>query len=59
MTNHAIVQSMINNVDPRLTGPACCVPTEMGSLDMLYLDDDEKVVLKSYDDMMVLGCGCR
>lgn len=26
---------------------------------MLYLDDQNKVVLKNYQDMTVVGCGCR
>ena len=59
VTNHAIVQNIIHDVDKRLTGPACCIPTEMSSLNMLYMDENERIVLKSYDDMKVIGCGCR
>ena len=59
VTNHAIVQSMIHDVDKRLAGPACCIPTEMASLSLLYNDDKDKIVLKMYDDMTVVGCGCR
>lgn len=50
---------MIHEVDKRLAGPACCVPTEMTNLDMLYLDANKRVTLHSYDDMTVTACGCR
>lgn len=57
-TNHAIVQSLVNSMAHGAPKP-CCVPTELGSISMLYLDESEKVVLKTYNDMVVLGCGCR
>lgn len=34
-----------------------CVPTELSAISMLYLDENEKVVLKNYQDMVVEGCG--
>jgi len=58
-TNHAIVQTLVNSVFPRTAPKACCVPTSLSSISMLYLDDEEKVVLKNYQDMTVIGCGCR
>lgn len=58
-TNHAIVQTLVNSVDPRAAPTACCVPTSLSSISMLYLDEHEKVILKVYDDMVVEGCGCR
>ncbi|XP_046388645.1 protein decapentaplegic [Ischnura elegans] len=58
-TNHAIVQNLINSVNPSAVPKACCVPTALTSISMLYLDEDNKVVLKNYQDMAVLGCGCR
>ncbi|KAE8600877.1 hypothetical protein XENTR_v10013436 [Xenopus tropicalis] len=57
-TNHAIVQTLVNNVNPNIP-KACCVPTELSAISMLYLDENEKVVLKNYQDMVVEGCGCR
>lgn len=58
-TNHAIVQTLVNSVNPAAVPKACCVPTQLTSISMLYLDEHNKVVLKNYQDMMVLGCGCR
>ncbi|XP_067009431.2 protein decapentaplegic [Anabrus simplex] len=58
-TNHAIVQTLMNSVNPSAVPKACCVPTTLRAISMLYLDDQEKVVLKNYQDMAVLGCGCR
>ncbi|XP_058792512.1 protein decapentaplegic-like [Phymastichus coffea] len=58
-TNHAIVQNLVYSTNPSLVPKACCVPTSLGSISMLYLDEENKVVLKNYQDMSVLGCGCR
>lgn len=58
-TNHAIVQTLVNSVNPSLVPKACCVPTQLNSISMLYLDDENKVVLKNYKEMSVVGCGCR
>lgn len=58
-TNHAIVQTLINSISPTQVPKACCVPTHLSSICMLYLDDQNKVVLKNYQDMTVVGCGCR
>ncbi|XP_070812361.1 bone morphogenetic protein 2 [Pituophis catenifer annectens] len=57
-TNHAIVQTLVNSVNSKIP-KACCVPTELSPISMLYLDENEKVVLKNYQDMVVEGCGCR
>ena len=59
VTNHAIVQTMIHEMDRRLAGPACCVPTDLSPMSMLYVDENKKVVLKSYQEMVVNGCGCH
>lgn len=58
-TNHAIVQTLVNGVNPSAVPRACCVPTELSPISMLYLDEYEKVVLKNYENMVVEGCGCR
>ncbi|XP_018423455.1 PREDICTED: bone morphogenetic protein 2-like [Nanorana parkeri] len=59
-TNHATVQSIINAL--RLTqgvNSPCCVPDKLFSINLLYFDDDENVVLKQYDDMVAGSCGCH
>lgn len=58
-TNHAIVQNLVHSTNPSQVPKACCVPTALSSISMLYLDEENKVVLKNYQDMAVLGCGCR
>jgi len=58
-TNHAIVQTLVNSVNPGAVPRACCVPTDLSPISMLYLDESDKVVLKNYKDMVVEGCGCR
>ncbi|MFT7801785.1 bone morphogenetic protein 4 precursor-like [Arapaima gigas] len=57
-TNHAIVQTLVNSVNTAIP-KACCVPTELSAISMLYLDEHDKVVLKNYQEMVVEGCGCR
>ncbi|CAH1123688.1 unnamed protein product [Ceutorhynchus assimilis] len=58
-TNHAIVQTLMNSMSPMTVPKACCVPTELNSISMLYMDVDNKVVLKNYKEMVVTSCGCR
>lgn len=58
-TNHAIVQSLMNSVRPMEVPKPCCVPTQLESMSMLYVDAKDKVILKNYKEMVVIGCGCR
>lgn len=58
-TNHAVVQALIHGLEPKMAPKVCCVPTQLNPISMLYLDDQNKVVLKNYQDMTVVGCGCR
>ncbi|KAI1230442.1 Bone morphogenetic protein 4 [Lamprotornis superbus] len=59
-TNHATVQSIINalKLSEGVSTP-CCVPDKLYSINLLYFDDDENVVLKQYDDMVAASCGCH
>ena len=58
-TNHAVVQTLVNDVDHTAAPKTCCVPTELGDISMLYLDKDDQVVLKTYPEMVAGACGCR
>ncbi|KAI1719526.1 transforming growth factor beta like domain-containing protein [Ditylenchus destructor] len=58
-TNHAIIQSLINSIDPSAVPPPSCVPVEMSSLSILYRDINNVVVVKTYPDMKVEACGCH
>uniref|UniRef100_A0A3Q2XMZ8 Anti-dorsalizing morphogenic protein n=1 Tax=Hippocampus comes TaxID=109280 RepID=A0A3Q2XMZ8_HIPCM len=59
-TNHATVQSIINALKLiRSVETPCCVPDKLFSINLLYFDDDENVVLKQYNDMVAGSCGCH
>uniref|UniRef100_A0A3P9LQL4 Anti-dorsalizing morphogenic protein n=1 Tax=Oryzias latipes TaxID=8090 RepID=A0A3P9LQL4_ORYLA len=59
-TNHATVQSIINALKlVRGIETPCCVPDKLHSINLLYFDDDENVVLKQYNDMVAGSCGCH
>ncbi|XP_039180365.1 bone morphogenetic protein 2-like [Crotalus tigris] len=59
-TNHATVQSIIHalKLSPEVQTP-CCVPDNLFSINLLYFDDDDTVVLKQYDGMGAGSCGCH
>ncbi|XP_047198051.1 anti-dorsalizing morphogenic protein [Hippoglossus stenolepis] len=59
-TNHATVQSIINALKlMKGIDTPCCVPDKLFSINLLYFDDDENVVLKQYNDMVAGSCGCH
>uniref|UniRef100_A0A3B5MFW9 Growth differentiation factor 5 n=1 Tax=Xiphophorus couchianus TaxID=32473 RepID=A0A3B5MFW9_9TELE len=58
-TNHAIIQTLINSMEPDTTPPTCCVPTRLSSISILYIDSANNVVYKQYEEMVVESCGCR
>ncbi|XP_066481642.1 growth/differentiation factor 6 [Tiliqua scincoides] len=58
-TNHAIIQTLMNSMDPAATPPSCCVPTRLTPISILYTDAGNNVVYKQYEDMVVESCGCR
>ncbi|KAG9330129.1 hypothetical protein JZ751_027245 [Albula glossodonta] len=57
-TNHAIIQTLMNSMDPNSTPPSCCVPTKLSPVSILYIDSGNNVVYKQYEDMVVEQCGC-
>ncbi|CAL9707873.1 unnamed protein product [Knipowitschia caucasica] len=59
-TKHAIVQTLVNIHSPYKASQACCVPTKLDPISLLYLDDTGVVTYKyKYDGMVVAECGCR
>nr|XP_033818523.1 growth/differentiation factor 5 [Geotrypetes seraphini] len=58
-TNHAVIQTLMNSMDPEFTPPTCCVPTKLTPISILYIDSANNVVYKQYEDMVVESCGCR
>ncbi|XP_071767639.2 growth/differentiation factor 6-A [Centroberyx gerrardi] len=58
-TNHAIIQTLMNSMDPDVSPPSCCVPSKLSPISILYIDSGNNVVYKQYEDMVVESCGCR
>ena len=42
-TNHGTFNSFLHSLDPTVTDGACCVPTSLKPLHLLYLDQDDRV----------------
>ncbi|XP_045698141.1 growth/differentiation factor 2 [Phyllostomus hastatus] len=59
-TKHAIVQTLVHLKFPMKVGKACCVPTKLSPISILYKDDMGVPTLKyHYEGMSVAECGCR
>ncbi|NWV32040.1 BMP7 protein, partial [Grantiella picta] len=59
-TNHATVQSIVYTLKlSQDVSTPCCVPDELKSLNLLYFDDKQNVILKNYKDMVATRCGCH
>ncbi|KAL8591494.1 hypothetical protein ACOMHN_000509 [Nucella lapillus] len=58
-TNHAIIQTLVHLMDPYMVPKACCAPTKLSSMSVLYFDHKSNVVLKRYRNMIVKACGCH
>uniref|UniRef100_A0A1A8L3Z6 Decapentaplegic and Vg-related 1 n=3 Tax=Nothobranchius TaxID=28779 RepID=A0A1A8L3Z6_9TELE len=57
--NHAILQTLVHTLDPQGTPQPCCVPIRLSPISLLYYDNNDNVVLRHYQDMVVDECGCR
>ncbi|XP_065128449.1 nodal-related 2 [Paramisgurnus dabryanus] len=56
-TNHAYMQSLLKYYHPNRVPSACCAPTKMSPLSMLYYENGE-LILRHHEDMVVEECGC-
>ncbi|KAM3868231.1 southpaw [Diretmus argenteus] len=57
-TNHAYMQSLLRLHHPERVSCPSCVPTRLSPLSMLYFENDD-VVLRHHEDMIVEECGCH
>ncbi|XP_015117735.1 protein 60A isoform X2 [Diachasma alloeum] len=57
-TNHAIIQNLMHLKQPDEVPKSCCAPTKYSALTVLYFQDENNVVLKKYQNMIVNRCGC-
>ncbi|XP_063770602.1 derriere protein-like [Pseudophryne corroboree] len=58
-TNHAVLQTLVHSIEPENTPLPCCAPTKLSPISMLYYDNNDNVVLRHYEDMVVDECGCK
>uniref|UniRef100_A0A3B5M362 Bone morphogenetic protein 8a n=1 Tax=Xiphophorus couchianus TaxID=32473 RepID=A0A3B5M362_9TELE len=56
-TNHAIIQQ-VHLMKPDEVPSACCAPTKLSSISVLFYDDNNNVILKKHRNMVVKTCGC-
>ena len=58
-TNHAIVQTLVNLMDPSRTPKPCCTPSKLRSYSVVYMQGEDNFVMKTWDNMAVESCGCH
>ncbi|NWT42065.1 DERR protein, partial [Chroicocephalus maculipennis] len=58
-TNHAILQTMVHSLDPEGTPFFFFFFFRLSPISILYYDNNDNVVLRHYEDMVVDECGCR
>jgi bone morphogenetic protein 5 len=58
-TNHAIVSTLVHTYYPLEYPKPSCSPVKLGSISMLYYDDNSNVTVKKYKDMVIKSCGCK
>ncbi|XP_006110855.1 bone morphogenetic protein 10 [Pelodiscus sinensis] len=58
-TKHAIVQTLVHLKNSQKASKACCVPTKLDPISILYLDAGVVTYKFKYEGMAVAECGCR
>ncbi|XP_045410344.1 growth/differentiation factor 3 [Lemur catta] len=56
-SSYAFMQALMHAVDPKIP-QAVCIPTRLSPISMLYRDNDDNVILRHHEDMVVDECGC-
>uniref|UniRef100_A0A3P8WZ83 Bone morphogenetic protein 8a n=1 Tax=Cynoglossus semilaevis TaxID=244447 RepID=A0A3P8WZ83_CYNSE len=57
-TNHALIQQVVHLLKPNEVPKACCAPTKLSPISVLFYDDNNNVILKKHRNMVVKTCGC-
>ncbi|KAM4631458.1 bone morphogenetic protein 8A [Polymixia lowei] len=57
-TNHALIQQVVHLLKPHEVPKACCAPTKLSPISVLFYDDNNNVILKKHRNMVVKTCGC-
>ncbi|XP_034402179.1 bone morphogenetic protein 10-like [Cyclopterus lumpus] len=58
-TRHAIVQTLLSAKSPERASRACCVPTRLEPISLLYHENGVITFNHKYEGMVVAECGCR
>uniref|UniRef100_A0A3Q0SLF8 Bone morphotic protein 10 n=1 Tax=Amphilophus citrinellus TaxID=61819 RepID=A0A3Q0SLF8_AMPCI len=58
-TKHAVVQTLLSIKSPERAPRACCVPTKLEPISLLYHDNGAITFNHKYEGMVVAECGCR
>lgn len=58
-TKHAILQTLLSVKSPERASRACCVPTKLEPISLLYHDNGVITFNHKYEGMVVAECGCR
>ncbi|CAB1351205.1 unnamed protein product [Coregonus sp. 'balchen'] len=57
-TNHAMIQLVVHLLKPDEVPKACCAPTKLSPISVLFYDDNNNVILNKHRNMVVKTCGC-
>ncbi|XP_030630179.1 growth/differentiation factor 2 [Chanos chanos] len=58
-SKHAIIQALVNLSNPKKANMACCVPTKLDPITVMYQENGVITVRHLYEEMKVAECGCR
>ncbi|KAK7895229.1 hypothetical protein WMY93_020554 [Mugilogobius chulae] len=58
-TRHALVQTLLSVKSPDRASRACCVPTKLEPISLLYHENGVITFNHKYEGMVVAECGCR
>uniref|UniRef100_A0A671PDX8 Growth differentiation factor 2 n=1 Tax=Sinocyclocheilus anshuiensis TaxID=1608454 RepID=A0A671PDX8_9TELE len=58
-SKHAIIQTLVNLSNPKKANMACCIPTKLDPIAVMYQEKGVITVRHLYEEMKVAKCGCR
>ncbi|KAM6951463.1 growth/differentiation factor 2 [Aplochiton taeniatus] len=58
-SKHAIIQTLVNLRNPKKANTACCVPTKLDPITVMYQEKGVITMRHMYEEMKVAQCGCR
>ncbi|CAB1311937.1 unnamed protein product [Coregonus sp. 'balchen'] len=58
-SKHTLIQTLVNFKNPKKANMACCVPTKLAPITVMYQENGVITVRHMYEEMKVAECGCR